>query len=213
MERLGSGFGGVVTPVSYRWGVIASSEDVKDWLLIGGTFVLALFTLLLWISTRSMAKATAVAARSASEAAVASSRSTEVAAAGLALESERWSVEMDERRRVHARWVEVDLNPVAGAARARMRATNRGVMSVTDVAFHLWVAGARWDSAGGGHCGPGETLEVMFDLLTPLTDIGSAQACATFTDMDQRRWIRWATDDALVPYDGNPSRLFEDRRR
>lgn len=190
-------------------GVIAANKDLKDWLLIGGTFVLAIFTLLLWLSTRSMAKATTVAAQAAASASVAASRSTEVAAAALALESERWSVEMDERHRVHARWVEVDLNPISGHTQTRMKATNRGEMSITDVAFHLWVNGSRWDSQGGGHCGPNQALEAMFDVLTPITTTDGVRACATFTDMNQRRWIRWALDDSLDSYDGNPATIFE----
>lgn len=141
------------------------------------------------------------------KAADAAARAADVAAASLSLESERWHTESAERDRVHARWVEVDLNTFSGVPQVKVVCTNRGPMSIANVVFHLSIDSSRYQSSPS-HCAPQQSCEVLFDVLSPVTNFDGVQCCATFADMDGRSWARQALDGRLEPYDGNTAMLF-----
>ncbi len=79
-----------------------------------------------------------------------------------------------------------------------------------NVRMHLKAPDVDWLHGDGGVvCAPNETAESRhfgFDrvaLATPEQVIMAFGACATFTDVDGRSWVRWANDDHLEPYTGD----------
>lgn len=189
-------------------------QNVREWLLAVGTVVLAVFTLMLWRSTKRMADKTAEAASQAALAANAARESTEVARQALALESERWQLDLADRKQVHARLVECHLGYDPAAGFAELVCHNRGTRSILRVALHLkighddWID---WDPVGMVEPG-GRASTRRFDLdrveFPTLAAVeAGVLAATTFTDADGRRWLRWTHNETLEAYDGNVTQI------
>lgn len=190
-----------------------AADTIREWVLAGGTVVLAVFTLLLWRSTHSMAMKTGLAAEQAGAAAKAASESTEIARQALALESERWQIELMDRTAGHARLVEVHTPFDPSRGTGRVTCTNRGPQTISQVAFHIKIGDEAWTHWDPLYCSPGESVEsrvFSYDRErydTPAKAMTIITACVTFTDADGRPWLRWAHNDHLEPYSGNLAQI------
>ena len=186
--------------------VSSAADTAREWLLTGGTFVLALFTYLLWRSTRAMALKTGEAAHAAAAAALAASASATAAQGVLTLENERWTIEQEDRETGQARATEVRWQPVAGSPGIRFEFFNFGEHTIFNIEFHASVGGSRASSGQTQSVPPGSpphvtTLQTGMPMMAGHHRVAG---WATFTDFNGRAWIKWANEGTIEPYALNP---------
>ena len=193
--------------------VVNTSNNAREWVLIGVTGFLALVTAGLWASTRRMAEQTGQAARKAGNAAEAALASVKVAEENLKLESVRWQIQITDRREAQARATEVHWYPQIGGNQIQFEFVNLGNHTIHNIVLHV-SAGGQWsrsqhpNSVRGNRLPPWQTFVSLVDGL-PITAGEMVSGCATFDDFEGRSWVKYANEGAVAPYNGDLASLVE----